>query len=99
MGCLIMRDKIIGEACKHGVFFPPCYQCENQALRDELAAVKAANDGMVEVLTNVSSACIGEIAMGYRLDAQAIGQMIFESVGMTHPEMMEYVKNQVEKGQ
>ena len=35
-----MNDKIIGATCKHGVFFPPCYQCENQALRDELAALR-----------------------------------------------------------
>ena len=57
MGCLIMSDKIIGEACDHGVFFPPCYQCENQALRDELEAVKAAHKELLKHLDKLFMCC------------------------------------------
>jgi len=44
------------------------------------------------VLADISNMCIGELAMGYKLDAQAIGEMIYEATGMTTPELSEYVK-------
>lgn len=38
-------------------------------------------------LTDISNMCIGELAMGYRLDAEAIGQLIYEATGKTNPEL------------
>jgi hypothetical protein len=38
-------------------------------------------------LTEISNMCIGEIAMGYRLDAESIGQLIYEATGKTNPEL------------
>jgi hypothetical protein len=58
-----------------------------------LSDIKAwlAEQGMiavkVELLSNISSACVGEIAMGYRLDAQSIGDLIYQETGMTQPEL------------
>lgn len=72
------------------------HSCVRQ-LQAENEALKNANDKMIDVLSSISSACIGELAMGYRLDANSIGEMIFQSVGMTQPEMIEYVKNKLTK--
>ena len=47
---------------------------------------------LMEVLTDISSMCIGEIAMGYKLDAQAIGEMIYIATGKTNAELNDYMK-------
>lgn len=39
------------------------------------------------VLSEISDMCIGDIAMGYQLDANYIGQLIFEATGKTNPEL------------
>lgn len=41
------------------------------------------------VLCDIQGMCIGELAMGYNLDACQIGAMISEATGMTHPEIYE----------
>jgi len=41
-------------------------------------------------LANISNMCIGEIAMGYKLDAQAIGETIWKATGMTNQELNDY---------
>lgn len=72
-------------------------ELERDQLRNELEALKIANDAMIETLSSISTMCIGKIAMGYELDAENIGQMIFASVGMTQPEMVRYVANKLEQ--
>jgi hypothetical protein len=49
--------------------------------------------GLICVLADISSMCVGEIAMGYKIDAGCIGQMIYEATGMTQPELAEYQAN------
>ncbi|CAM0051887.1 hypothetical protein VPHF89G1_0005 [Vibrio phage F89 g1] len=61
----------------------------------EIAAEKINNhDRMVEenkklltALCDIQGMCIGDIAMGYKLDPESIGMMIYEVTGMTHPEL------------
>ena len=38
-------------------------------------------------LTDISNMCIGEIAMNYKLDAESIGELIYEATGKTNPEL------------
>jgi hypothetical protein len=47
---------------------------------------------LMEVLTDISSMCIGEIAMGYKLDAQAIGEMIYIATVKSNAELNDYMK-------
>lgn len=54
--------------------------------RDEL---KAANSKLIAELSNISQACIGELAMGYKMDAQSIGSSIFEATGLTSEQLRE----------
>lgn len=55
--------------------------------------LNAENVKLLTVLSSISNMCIGEIAMNYPLDANTIGQDIFEATGLTSPELAELVKN------
>tara|TARA_R110000850_G_scaffold11976_4_gene40719 strand:- start:5081 stop:5434 length:354 start_codon:yes stop_codon:yes gene_type:complete len=41
----------------------------------------------ISLLADISSMCVGELAMGHSMNANAIGQMIYEATGMTQPEL------------
>ena len=45
------------------------------------------NAKMLECLCDISNACIGQITMSYRLDAEDIGPSIYAATGMTNPQM------------
>ena len=48
---------------------------------------------LLEALSDISQMCIGEICMNYRLDAQCIGETIYEATGMTSPELIKKVND------
>ncbi|MDF1830640.1 hypothetical protein [Cycloclasticus pugetii] len=54
--------------------------------------INADNDALLFALSDISSMCVGEIAMGYKLDANFIGELIYKATGMTQPELHEYTK-------
>ena len=61
--------------------------------RDEQNAALAAQvEALLECLCSIQQQCIGEIAMSYRLDAENIGQQIYQATGMTEPELRERLK-------
>ncbi len=39
------------------------------------------------VMADISSMCVGELTMNYKLDAMCIGEMIYQATGMTQPEL------------
>ena len=43
---------------------------------------------VLDLLTEISQMCIGEISLNYKLDAQYIGQRIYEVTGLTAPELL-----------
>jgi len=45
------------------------------------------------VLERIQGLCIGEIAMGVTLDANYIGEMIYEATGMSAEELTRYCKS------
>ncbi|AUR87932.1 hypothetical protein NVP1106O_09 [Vibrio phage 1.106.O._10N.286.51.F7] len=45
------------------------------------------NKKLLVALCDIQGMCIGDIAMGYKLDPESIGMMIYEATGMTHPEL------------
>lgn len=47
---------------------------------------------LLDCLSDIQQACIGEIAMGYDLDAEYIGRKISEVTGKTAPELLEYLR-------
>jgi len=59
---------------------------ENKELKAHLAE-------HYQVLSDISSMCIGEIAMNYKLDANCIGQEIYELTGLNSPELEKYADN------
>ena len=50
------------------------------------------NAEIIQTLADISNMCIGEIAMGYGLDAQAIGEMIYVATGMTNSNLNTYAE-------
>lgn len=59
-----------------------------------IAQAKSAidNDKLIKVLTEISNMCIGNISMNYSLDAQYIGDMIYEATGLTNPELNDLLR-------
>ena len=52
----------------------------------------AERNGLLELASEISQMCIGEIAMGHKLDAQYIGNRIYEVTGLTSPELIKKLK-------
>jgi len=50
------------------------------------------HDELMRVLCDIQQMCIGDIAMGYKLEAETIGQLISAATGLTAPELMEKCK-------
>ena len=51
------------------------------------------NDKLLDCLAEISSMCVGEVAMNYKLDALCIGQMIYEATGLTQPDLFKKVNS------
>jgi hypothetical protein len=47
---------------------------------------------LIIALSEISNMCVGEVAMGYKLDACLIGEIIYKATGLTNPQLDEYVK-------
>lgn len=54
----------------------------------EITAITKQRDALLKELRDIQSSCIGEITMGYKLDAESIGASISKATGMTHPEIV-----------
>lgn len=52
---------------------------------------------LLKCLSEIQNVCIGELAMGYKLDVQSIGQAIYEATGMTEPLLRAHIK-ELEQG-
>ena len=61
-------------------------------LRNEINTLEVENLKLIEVLSDISNACIGEIAMNYSLDAQSIGEDIYRATGKTNSELNDYIR-------
>lgn len=80
-------------------------QKENEALRKQLAEKEAfrlqelervmgERDAYLKALADISNMCIGDIAMGYRMDAQSIGELICEVTGLNNPALNDATNTQ-----
>ena len=47
---------------------------------------------LLEALSEISNMCIGEIAMNYKVDAQAVGELIYKATGLTNAELNDCVE-------
>lgn len=63
-------------------------------LTEENAKLRQEKEILLHELCSIQSACIGQIAMGYSLDAEVIGQGISIATGMTNPELNKLLKDQ-----
>lgn len=58
------------------------------AFKDQQEKIKK----LMECLASISNGCIGELAMGYKLDANSIGEEIYAATGLTNTQLNEAVK-------
>ena len=63
--------------------------------RKNRQVVVSDNSVLLCALADISSMCVGDIAMGYKLDASYIGELIYKATGMTQPELHEHTKKGV----
>ena len=54
---------------------------------NEHEQLKEQNSKMLQVLTSISNMCVGDLAMGYKLDSNHIGELIFDCTGKTNPQL------------
>ena len=64
-----------------------------EAKEKELEALRLERNKLLELVSDISQQCIGEIAMGYKLSPESIGNDIYEVTRLTSPELLERVKN------
>ena len=53
----------------------------------EIAKAVNAHNKLLDALSRISDMCVGEIAMGMTLDANYIGELIYEATGMNTQEL------------
>lgn len=77
-------------------------RCEREAVkkwnqRTESEAEKSSSNTIaqrnefLELLYDIQQMCIGEIAMGYKIDAENLGEYISSKTGMTVPELESFL--------
>ena len=64
-----------------------------QQAMDFFNLAEVSRNKLLDCLAEISSMCVGEVAMSHSLDAQCIGQMIYEATGMTQPELFKKVNS------
>lgn len=50
---------------------------------------------LLAALTDISNMCVGEQAMGFKLDSQAVGEVIYSATGLNNLELNELVKRRL----
>lgn len=63
-----------------------CAVMEQQ--QEDLEQLRKERDELLRELCDIQGMCIGEITMGYKLDADSVGCGISKATGMTHPELL-----------
>lgn len=63
------------------------------SLTEENKQLKQDKAEFLSAMTEISNMCIGEMTMGYKLDAQYIGALIFKATGLTNPQLNELEKH------
>ena len=67
-----------------------CYELQIEARAVDTLTARVAE--LEAVLCEISNMCVGNLAMSYSLDAEHIGQSIYEATGMSNPELNNSVK-------
>ena len=78
-----------------GIYDMLChFICDVSSKTNGNEIVKRINmhDDLMRVLCDIQQMCIGDIDMGYKLEAETIGQLISAATGLTAPELMEKCK-------
>lgn len=89
-GVIEQKTDIMGEITRQ-IIDTREYQVQ-QALKELGWLPPEESFKLLDCLSVIQQACIGEIAMGYDLDAEYIGREISEATGRTAPELLTYLR-------
>lgn len=84
--CPLLGDNLL--TWSSGEIVPIVKKWNTRATDDQLTTITKQRDALLKELRDIQSSCIGEITMGYKLDAESIGASISKATGMTHPEIV-----------
>jgi len=56
-----------------------------------MKSLEEQNKVLLQALSDISNMCIGDIAMGYKLDSQEIGKLIYIATSLTNEELNNYL--------
>lgn len=59
---------------------------------ERIKELEDKNTDLLQSLYEIQSECIGELAMGYKVDAQGIGERISIVTGLTNPELLQLLE-------
>ncbi len=65
---------------------------QHDKLTARVTELEDKNIALLQCLFEIQSECIGELAMGYKLDAQSIGESITQTTKLAHPELLELLE-------
>ena len=63
-----------------------------EAMNNKIADLEAEKFKLLDCMLGISDACIGEISMNYKLEAEHIGHWIYKATGKTNPELTKIIK-------
>jgi hypothetical protein len=85
--CPHCGPSFIGE-CRHQ---PKVYGAEMPLFEtkqgERIKELEAENKKLMLAMADISNMCIGDVAMGYGLCAQTIGETIYHCTGLTNPQL------------
>lgn len=65
---------------------------ELKRLTEENKQLREFNKKILQELCEIQSQCVGEVVMGYKLDAYSVGCSISQVTGMTNPELIKHLE-------
>ena len=66
---------------------PKNYEKLAESLQHENDVLKAKNKKLMRAAIEISNMCIGDFVFDKRLDANAIGDIIYTATGLTNPQL------------
>jgi hypothetical protein len=76
----------------HGSYIVTDNSAVIAALNVRIVELEKERLKMIECFCDISDACLGEITMNYKVDAEEVGRGIYEATGMTNPQLKEALK-------
>ncbi len=86
------HDEKIAKYAAHAINVHDANQETITKQAERIKELEDKNTDLLQSLYEIQSECIGELAMGYKVDAQGIGSRISIVTGLTNPELLQLLE-------